>query len=82
MLWYYLPGHSLYSSPTRRTLKFLIVGGGGGKLHFPEILHTHFHLLTLPLIMYFMQKVTPPILLVTPTILEKQWQICPEHNNL
>ena len=30
------------------TLKFLIVGvgGGGDKLHFSEILHTHFHLLT------------------------------------
>ena len=81
MLWFYLPDHSLYYSPTRSTLKFLIVRGGG-KLHFSEILHTHFHLLTLPLIMYFMQKVTPPILLVTPTILEKQWQICPEHNNL
>ena len=49
--------------------------GGGCKLHFSEILHTHFHLLTPPLIMYFMQKVIPPIL-------EKQRQICPEHNNL
>ena len=39
---------------------------GEKMLHFSEILHTHFHLLTPPLIMYFMQKVIPPILLVTP----------------
>ena len=34
----------------KNSLKFLIVGGGGGgkrgKLHFSDILHTHFHLLT------------------------------------
>ena len=34
-------------------------GEGRGKLHFSEILHTHFHLLTSFLTMYFMQKVIP-----------------------
>ena len=54
------------------TLKF-----GGGKLHFSEILHTHFHLLTPPLIMYFMQKVIPPILLIFTFALILLYQVRP-----
>ena len=57
--------------------------GGGCKLHFSEILHTHFHLLTPPPNYIFHAKShSPHFIGDPPPILEKQRHICPEHDNL